>query len=75
MRHSIIFGMLLLAASLGSADAGLGESSSPQRARCENQASAKFSMLNWFARRDFVQRCIGTSEKAGRTRKKKVSSR
>lgn len=66
----------LLAASPQPASAGLGAYSSPQRSRCENQASARIAMWRWFERRDFVLRCIGATggTKSGK-RGKKVSSR
>jgi hypothetical protein len=60
--------LLLLAAS--PAKAGLGESSSPQRARCESQAAAQFQMWQWFSRRDFVTRCLGASQKPAAGKKK-----
>lgn len=78
MKRSVMIGVLLLAASLQPASAGLGESSSPQRARCENQASAKISMWQWFARRDFVQRCMsstGGTKGAGNAKSGKKASR
>jgi hypothetical protein len=62
--------LLLLAAS--PAKAGLGESSSPQRARCESQAAAKFQMWQWFSRRDFVARCLGAGQKPAASKKKKA---
>ena len=76
MKRSIVISAILLAASLQTANAGLGESSSPQRLRCENQASTKFSMWQWFSRRDFVQRCMTVqgSTKSGKS-KKRVSAR
>ena len=76
MNRSIIISAILLAASLQSANAGLGESSSLQRQRCETQASAKFAMWQWFSRRDFVQRCLSTqgSTKSGKG-KKRISAR
>jgi hypothetical protein len=76
MKRSIIISAVLLAASLQTASAGLGESSSPQRLRCENQASTKFTMWQWFSRRDFVQRCMSAqgSTKAGKS-KKRISAR
>jgi hypothetical protein len=61
--------------SLQAAQAGLGESSSPQRLRCENQASAKFAMWQWFSRRDFVQQCMTASNVKGGKTKKRVSAR
>jgi len=72
MKRLLIIGAVLLAASLQSANAGLGESSSPQRLRCENQASAKFAMWQLFSRRDFVQRCMSTqgSTKGGKNKKR-----
>lgn len=78
MKRSVMIGALLLTASLQPASAGLGESSSPQRARCENQASAKISMWQWFARRDFVQRCMsntGSTKSTGNTKSRKKASR
>ena len=62
--------LLLLAAS--PAKAGLGKSSSPQRARCESQAAAKFQMWQWFSRRDFVARCLGAGQKPAASKKKKA---
>ena len=62
--------LLLLAAS--PAKAGLGESSSPQRAQCESQAAAKFQMWQWFSRRDFVARCLGAGQKPAASKKKKA---
>ena len=67
-RFMILGALLLLAAS--PAQAGLGESSSPQRARCESQAAAKFQMWQWFSRRDFVTRCLGASQKPAGKKKK-----
>jgi hypothetical protein len=81
MKRSLIISAALFAASLQSANAGLGESSSPQRLRCETQASAKFAMWQWLSRRDFVQRCMSAQggTKSGITRsgksKKRVSAR
>ena len=76
MKRSAILSAVLLAASLQSANAGLGESSSPQRLRCETQASTKFAMWQWFSRRDFVQRCMSTQggTKSGKS-KKRISAR
>lgn len=76
MKRFIIISAILLASSLQSANAGLGESSSPQRQRCEIQASTKFSMWQWFSRRDFVQRCMSMqgSSKSGKS-KKRMSAR
>ena len=56
---------LLLTASLQPANAGLGAYSSPQRSRCENQASAKIAMWQWFARQDFVNRCVAATGNTG----------
>ena len=69
-RFVMLAALLLLAAS--PAQAGLGESSSPQRARCESQAAAKFQMWQWFSRRDFVARCLGATQKAVPGKKKKA---
>lgn len=76
MKRSATISAVFLAASLQSANAGLGESSSPQRLRCETQASAKFAMWHWFSRRDFVQRCMTTQggAKSGKN-KKRISAR
>ena len=78
MNRMVTTGALLLAGSLIAAsqpaNAGLGESSSPQRFRCENEASTKFSMWNWFSRRDFVQRCVASGGKSN-SRRKNMSSR
>ena len=76
MKLLMMMSMLLLVASLQMAQAGLGESSSPQRLRCENQASGKFAMWQWFSRRDFVQRCMSMqgSSKSGKS-KKRMSAR
>jgi hypothetical protein len=52
------------------ASAGLGAYSSPQRSRCETQASAKIAMWQWFARQDFVNRCIGATGSSGKSRNK-----
>jgi len=73
-RSVIIIGALLLAASLQPASAGLGENSSAQRTRCESQAAAKFSMWQWFSRRDFVQRCMSSTATSGNTKKNKKTS-
>jgi hypothetical protein len=74
--------LLVLAAIAGSpqeASAGLGAYSSPQRTRCENQASAKIAMWQWFARQDFVNRCMAatgnTGNNKGKGKSKKVSVR
>jgi hypothetical protein len=77
MRYATIVAAMLLWASSPAAHAGLGESSSPLRLRCENQASAKYAMWQWFARRDFVQRCMNTTGSAtkGGKGKKRVSAR
>ncbi len=76
MKRSIIFSAILLAASLQTAHAGLGELSSPQRLRCENQASTKFAMWQWFSRRDFVQRCMSTQGSTKPAKgKKRISAR
>jgi hypothetical protein len=81
MNRSIIISAVLLAVSLQSANAGLGESSSPQRLRCETQASTKFGVWQWFSRRDFVQRCMSAQggSKSGNTKsgkgKKRISAR
>ena len=69
-RFMILGALLLLAAS--PAKAGLGELSSPQRARCESQAAAKFQMWQWFSRRDFVARCLGAGQKPAASKKKKA---
>jgi hypothetical protein len=53
--------VLSFAAALEQAQAGLGAYSSPQRTRCENQASAKIAMWQWFARQDFVNRCVAAT--------------
>jgi len=74
MKRLIIISAILLAASLQNANAGLGESSSPQRLRCENEASAKFSMWQWFPRRDFVQRCM-TAQGNTKSKNKKRAAR
>jgi hypothetical protein len=76
MKRLVIISAVLFAAPLQSANAGLGESSSPQRLRCETQASAKFAMWQWFSRRDFVQRCMSTQggTKIGKS-KKRISAR
>ena len=70
---------LSLAASLQPANAGLGAYSTPQRTRCENQASAKIAMWQWFARQDFVNRCVVATGNTGGGKAKgkgrKVSAR
>lgn len=70
---------LTLDGSLQSASAGLGAYSSPQRTRCENQASAKIAMWQWFARQDFVNRCVAATGNTGGGKAKgkgrKVSAR
>jgi len=74
MKLSIMIGLLLLAASLQPASAGLGEHSSPERARCENEASAKIAMWNWFVRRDFVTRCMSNRASGGKIKKRAKST-
>ena len=69
--------VISIAAALEPAHAGLGAYSSPQRTRCENQASAKMAMWQWFARQDFVNRCMaatGTTGK-GKAKSRKVTAR
>jgi hypothetical protein len=70
---------LSLAASPQPANAGLGAYSTPQRTRCENQASAKIAMWQWFARQDFVNRCVVATGNTGGGKAKgkgrKVSAR
>jgi hypothetical protein len=74
-----VFTALSLAALLQPANAGLGAYSSPQRTRCENQASAKIAMWQWFARQDFVNRCVAATGNTGGSKAKgkgrKVSAR
>jgi hypothetical protein len=71
--------VLSLAAALEQAHAGLGAYSSPQRTRCENQASAKIAMWQWFTRQDFVNRCVaatGTNGSGkGKAKSRKVTVR
>jgi hypothetical protein len=68
----------LFAAALEPAHAGLGAYSSPQRTRCENQASAKIAMWQWFTRQDFVNRCVaatGTNGGKAKAKGRKVTVR
>lgn len=77
MKHFVVLAAtLLLTISTGlPAHAGLGESSTPQRHRCETQASAKFSMWHWFSRRDFVQRCLNSTGGTKSKGKKRTGAR
>lgn len=74
-----LLAVAVIAGSLQEANAGLGAYSSPQRTRCENQASAKIAIWQWFARQDFVNRCIaatGSSNSGkGKGKSKKVGVR
>ena len=60
-----LLAVAVIAGSLHEANAGLGAYSSPQRTRCENQASAKIAMWQWFARQEFVNRCLSATGTAG----------
>jgi hypothetical protein len=83
MKYFVSAAALLFALTfdglLQSASAGLGAYSSPQRTRCENQASAKIAMWQWFARQDFVNRCVAATGNTGGGKAKgkgrKVSAR
>ncbi len=83
MRFSVSAATLLAAAVIAGssqeANAGLGAYSSPQRTRCENQASARIAMWHWFARQDFVNRCMSatgaTGGGKGKAKSKKISVR
>jgi len=74
-----LLAVAVIAGSLQEANAGLGAYSSPQRTRCENQASAKIAIWQWFARQDFVNHCIaatGSSNSGkGKGKSKKVGVR
>lgn len=61
VNATTLLAVAMIAGSLQQADAGLGAYSSPQRTRCENQASAKIAIWQWFARQDFVNRCIAAT--------------
>jgi hypothetical protein len=83
MKYFVSTATLLVLASLAGsaqpANAGLGALSSPQRTRCENQASAKIAMWQWFARQDFINRCMSATGTTGggkaKGKSKKISVR